>query len=587
MSISKTKDLLGQLSKLEQSVNEYSFEELNTYEAKVLKKSFNDFRYSLENHIYSLDQVRQQDQQKPEQVQVDKKLDCQNQFIAHVSHEIRTPLNSIIGFANLLKEEKLNQSQRKKVQAIQFASNSLLKIINEVLEYSKISSGSKHFETIDFRLQALINDIMFLSETLILDRNIQLLTEIDNQVPKTIKGDPSKLSQVLLNLLGNAIKFVDKGHIKLAVRVIERDENNCILEFSVADTGIGISNEKLNSIFESYAQAEDDTFIKYGGTGLGLSITKEIIEKQNGGIEISSQLGFGTTVTFRIPYVIGDSKNIPVKPTESINVKKGKELLLGTEIMVFEDNLMNQHLIKEQLYQWGCKVYTHMDLKKGLAILATNKIDLVLMDLKMPNINGFEISKAIRTHKAIRINTVPIVAFSADFTEQDSKDCKALGIDDFLLKPYTLDDLMSIIMKNKRTERIPDEFGQLLQKKMIVPRETTNVELDHLLKDCFGELDMLSELIQLFKGNVLEFIGNVKLHLKTENLKEIAFSAHKLKAGFAMLKAQGMRELIVDLEANCKADRPLAVKELYHLFLEDYPLLEQNLDRQFELLNKK
>jgi signal transduction histidine kinase/FixJ family two-component response regulator/HPt (histidine-containing phosphotransfer) domain-containing protein len=586
MSISKTTDLLDQLSQLERSVSEFSFEELSADEAKELKNSFNTFKSSLENQIFTPNQNSDSIKKEPLMV-VDKQEVSQKEFITHVSHEIRTPLNSIIGFANLLKEEKLTSSQQKKVEAIQFASDTLLKLINEVLDYSKISSGNTSFESIDFKLHGLLNDVMFLCETLLVDSKVELLIDIDKSVPKVIKGDPSKLTQVILNLVGNSIKFVNQGYIKVGVFVKEVKENDYVLEFSVSDTGIGISKEKINSIFERYSQADNDTYLKYGGTGLGLSITKEIIEKQNGEIEINSVVGKGTTVSFTIPFSKGDVNNLSVEKTNSLDIKEAKKLLKGTEIMVFEDNLMNQHLILEQLTKWGCNVHTNVTLDKGLAILATKKVDLILMDLKMPNLNGFEVSKAIRLNQNPLISNIPIVAFSADFTEQDGKDCDSIGINDFLLKPYTLNDLMSIIVKNKRDNKPTEEFGLILQKQMIEPKETTIVDLNSLLNDCFGELEMLNELIKLFKTNVLEFIGNVRIHLKSDNLVEIAFSAHKLKASFAMLKATGMHNLILELEANCKANKPDMVKELYESFLNDYPLLENNLNIDLERLNKK
>lgn len=586
MSISKTTDLLGQLSQLERSVGEFSFEELSADEAKVLKKSFNTFKSSLESKIYSPSQ-NNTISEKAESVVVDKQEVSQKQFMTHVSHEIRTPLNSIIGYASLLKEEELTSNQHRKVEAIQFASNTLLKLINEVLDYSKISSGNTSFESIDFKLHGLLNDVMFLCETLLVDSQVDLIIDIDENVPKIMKGDPSKLSQVLLNLVGNSIKFVNHGFIKLGVFVKELNENDYVLEFSITDTGIGISKEKINSIFERYSQAEKDTYIKYGGTGLGLSITKEIIEKQNGEINISSVVGKGTTVSFTLPFSKGDLNSLPIEQEKNLDVEEAKKLLKGAEIMVFEDNLMNQHLILEQLTKWGCNVHTNVTLKKGLTILAAKNIDLILMDLKMPNLNGFEVSKAIRSNENAFIRNTPIVAFSADFTEQDGKDCESIGINDFLLKPYTLNDLMSIILKNKRKNKLTEEFGPILQKQMIEPKETTVVDLNSLLDDCFGELEMLNELIKLFKTNVLEFIGNVTIHIKTDNLVDIAFSAHKLKASFAMLKANGMRNLIVELEANCKANEPSKVKELYELFLNDYPLLENNLNIDLERLNKQ
>lgn len=586
MSISKTTDLLDQLSQLERSVSKFSFEELSADEAKELKNSFNNFKSSLECQIFDPNQNSDSLKKEPLMV-LDKQEVSQKEFITHVSHEIRTPLNNIIGFANLLKEEKLTCSQQKKVEAIQFASNTLLKLINEVLDYSKISSGNTSFESIDFKLHGLLNDVMFLCETLLVDSQVELIIDIDKSVPKVIKGDPSKLSQVILNLIGNSIKFVNQGFIKLGVFVKEVNENDYVLEFSVTDTGIGISKEKINSIFERYSQADNDTYLKYGGTGLGLSITKEIIEKQNGEIVINSVVSKGTTVSFTLPFSKGDVNNISVEKTKNLDIKEAKKLLEGTEIMVFEDNLMNQHLILEQLTKWGCNVHTNVTLEKGLAILATKKVDLILMDLKMPNLNGFEVSKAIRLNENPLIRNTPIVAFSADFTEQDGKDCDSIGINDFLLKPYTLNDLMSIIVKNKRENNPTEEFGLILQKQMIEPKETTIVDLNSLLKDCFGELEMLNELIKLFKTNVLEFIGNVRIHLKTDNLVEIAFSAHKLKASFAMLKATGMHNLILELEANCEANELDKVKELYELFLNDYPLLENNLNIDLERLNKK
>lgn len=586
MSISKTKDLLGQLSKLERSVKEFSFNELSADEAKGLQNSFTIFRSSLENHIYTPYQTPKLDPKDQEQETVEKKLDGQNQFIAHVSQEIQTSVNRIIGFANLFKEEKLNTVQQKKVQAIKFASDALLKTINDLLQYSKISSESDHFETVDFKIRGLVNDIMYLSDTLLIDRSIQLSLEIDQQVPEIIKGDPSKLSQVLLNLFGNAIKFTDKGHIKLRVSVAECGLNDCVLTISVSDTGIGIPKKKLKTIFESCTPAENDTFGKNASTGLGLSITKEIIKKQNGEIEIFSEVGIGTTITLRIPYNIGGSINTLENRIKGVNVNRSKNYLAGTEILVFDDNLKDTHLIREQLTKWGCKVYTHVNLERGLGLLATRKIDVILMDFKMSSLNGFEISKAIRAHNNSRINSVPIIAFSADFTEQESEDCKSIGVHDFILKPHALDELLYIIMKHKRKESSPKAYNELLQKKMIQSKETTIIDLTPVLKDCFGELDMLKELIRLFKGNVLEFIGNVKIHLESNDLSAIAFSAHKLKAGFAMLKATGMRELIVALEANSKANKLDEVKKLYHMFLEDYPLLEQNLDKQLALLNE-
>ena len=311
MSILKTQDLLSQLSQLESSLNDFSFEELTTEEAASLKTSFNDFRSRLENRILNPSEavVRAKPVKKSEDNS--GKDDNGTKLIAHISHEIRTPLNGIIGFANLLREEKLNPSQLKKVDAIQNASYNLRDIINEVLEYSKLTSGVESLDTIDFNFHGLINDVIYLCQTLIVDKNVDLQVSIDSKIPKTMMGDPSKLSQILLNLLGNSIKFVEKGQINLMVGIKEKKQNTYVLDFAVKDTGIGIPKDKLKTVFESYKQAEDDTFSKYGGTGLGLSIVKELVEKQNGKIFVNSIEGKGTEFLFTIPFKKGSPSNIP------------------------------------------------------------------------------------------------------------------------------------------------------------------------------------------------------------------------------------------------------------------------------------
>lgn len=585
MSILKTQDLLSQLSQLESSLNDFSFEELTTEEAASLKTSFNDFRSRLENRILNPSEavVRAKPVKKSEDNS--GKDDNGTKLIAHISHEIRTPLNGIIGFANLLREEKLNPSQLKKVDAIQNASYNLRDIINEVLEYSKLTSGVESLDTIDFNFHGLINDVIYLCQTLIVDKNVDLQVSIDSKIPKTMMGDPSKLSQILLNLLGNSIKFVEKGQINLMVGIKEKKQNTYVLDFAVKDTGIGIPKDKLKTVFESYKQAEDDTFSKYGGTGLGLSIVKELVEKQNGKIFVNSIEGKGTEFLFTIPFKKGSPSNIPKKKSGTINIQKGKELLRGAKILVFEDNLMNQHLINEQLNKWGCKVYVTADAYKGLAILETDAIDVVLMDLKMPGMNGFEVSEEIRSNKNIR--QVPIIALSADFTAQDQERCISSGINDFLLKPYTLDELLIKVLKNKKETSLTPESKNLLKKETITKDNSNVFDLENILEECFGEVEMLQELVRLFKQNVYEFIGTVKISLGTNDFKEISLGAHKLKASLSMFKALQLRDIIIAIEKSCAEKQEAETTKLFEEFLENYPSYEKEIDAAMRNLKGK
>ena len=285
------------LSKLENGLDNYSFSELNTKEASKLKKSFESFKNGLEAKVFGLTApvavVDEKEHNKPKE---------RASMIANVSHEIRTPLNGIVGFIELLQETELDPKQRQLVQAMHAASSNLTNIINELLEFSKLSSGHEVFENVPFHLKNLITEVAFLCDTLITDKKVKLVVDLDENLPENLMGDPSKLSQILLNLLGNAVKFVEKGKISLEVAVKSNEKKKVYIQFLVADTGIGIANDKLQYIFDSYKQAEDDTRIKYGGSGLGLSIVKEIVDRMAGLIAVKSTLGAGTTFKVTLPF---------------------------------------------------------------------------------------------------------------------------------------------------------------------------------------------------------------------------------------------------------------------------------------------
>jgi signal transduction histidine kinase/CheY-like chemotaxis protein len=587
MSKLQTKDLIGQLSDLETTLNGFSFTELSTEEAKILKNSFNRFKMQLNDQIFGTDRISEENFSANKHISLPTPGQ-DNKLIAHVSHEIRTPLNGIIGFTNLLREESLTADQLKKVEAIQSASYNLMEIINEVLEYSKLTAGIENFDSVDFNLHVLLKDIMFLCQTLIVDKSVTLNIDIAPSVPKILIGDPSKLSQIFLNLLGNAIKFIEKGQISLSVAVTEQKNGTHMLQFSVKDTGIGMSKEQLGHVFESYKQAEKDTFSKYGGSGLGLSIVKEIVEKQGGRISVTSILGTGTTFKLLIPFRIGNIQNIPKNKPKLIRTQKGKELLGGTKILVFEDNELNQHLISEQLKKWNCITYVTANPKEGLTLLKTQEIDIILMDLKMPEMNGFEISKSIRALKDPKLNQVPIIAFSADFTAQEQEHCYESGINDFLLKPYTLNELMIKLLKRKKERNLTEDSLSLLKQETIISteqkRETIN--LSALLQECYGEIEMLEELVRLFKQNIYEFIGVVNTAISNQNFEEIYQASHKIRAGLAFMNTNDLKKLIVGMEEGANNTELAKIELLFAQFLAQYPLKEAQIDRELKRLKK-
>lgn len=592
----KSKDLLSQLSHLEHSLSDFSFEELSAAEASSLKKSFDTFRKHLEERIFQpsgTTEITHENDYDTDVKPADKKNEKTtaadaNMLVAQVSHEIRTPLNGIIGFTDLLKEDELTETQLERVNAIQTASYSLMEIINELLEYSKLSAGLEHFEAIDFNLNNLVNDVMYLCNTLLTNKAVQLEAIIDTAIPKILIGDPSKLSQVLLNLLGNAIKFVAHGSISLRIHLKKEKSNTYFLEFTIEDTGIGIAENNLKHIFESFKQAEKDTHVTYGGTGLGLSIVKQIIENQGGNIGVTSKVDEGTTFRFLLPYTKGSAEKL-IQPENPATSKNELQSVKDMRILVFEDNLLNQKLIEQRLKSWGCLIHVTDNGLYGLNILENHKIDLVLMDLKMPNMNGFEVTALIRSNSNKLVSQIPVIALTADFSLHDREKCELHGINDFILKPYTPDELLSKLIKNKK--RIKKTM--LLESKISSPQmpvysDATKINLSVILEECMGKIDLLEELVVLYKQNALEFIGVLRMHLENDDMQEIAFAAHKIKSGLAMMQSESLHSIVVQIQKICKANGDKKhLKFLFNCFVEEYPEVEKAIEEQINALKKK
>lgn len=580
----KSKDLLSHLSNLESKLSDFSFEELTTEEAATLRKTFLSFRAQVEAQVFG----EKMPITLPKKTLPPEAPSAEGMLVANVSHEIRTPLNGIIGFTDLLKESQLTKLQQNHVNAIQSASRTLLDIINELLEYSKLSAGLEQFESVHFNFYSVIRDVAYLCNTLILEKNVTLEVDVDPQIPEVLIGDPSKLSQILLNLMGNAIKFVEKGEIRLGVAQLKAAKEEVLMEFEVSDTGIGIPEEKLEHIFDSFRQAESDTFAKYGGTGLGLSIVKKIIENLNGTITVSSTLGVGTTFTFSIPYGKGKESQKPGKQNPKGRQKGVKEQLKGLRILVFEDNLLNQRLIEQRLKTWECKPYITDNPHYGLGVLEKNHFDLILMDLRMPVMNGFEVTQKIRSHKTEAIRSIPIIALTADFTIRDKEQCATSGINDYILKPYAPEELMQKLLDNKKGIAALDVNAIVQHTPEIQSsEEDTVLDLSGLLEDCGGDLDLLEELIRLYKQNALEFIGNVKLHLKNEDFEGLEFATHKIKSGLAMMQTYGLRKIAVQMHNCSKTEKDLTqIQSLYERFLKEYPMVERTMERELKKLKR-
>ena len=387
--------------------------------------------------------IRQKDLAELEKLKAEQSEKFKQQFLANMSHEIRTPMNSVIGLTNLLMKSKMDQQQEKYLNVIKKSSENLLVIINDILDLSKIEAGKMDFEKIAFSLNDCIDTVyhtmVFKSD----EKNLELKHIIDAAVPEVVIGDPVRLNQILINLAGNAIKFTEKGTVTIHIKELSRGDNISILEFSITDSGIGIAQSQLDKIFESFSQASSDTTRKFGGTGLGLTISKQLVELQQGSIYVQSQVGKGTTFSFKIPYQIGTVDDLN-KSEHGIDDVNGEDLK-GLRILLVEDNGFNQMVAVDTLNDLIPELIIDV-AENGLESLEKLKeadYDIILMDIQMPEMDGFEASERIRKDFSAPKKNVPIMAMTANVTQEEVEKCFNSGMTAHISKPFDPQELLN------------------------------------------------------------------------------------------------------------------------------------------------
>jgi signal transduction histidine kinase len=361
----------------------------------------------------------------------------QEQFLANMSHEIRTPMNGIKGMTDLLLSTSLSTKQHELAEVIKRSVNNLLVIVGDILDFSKIKAGKLNIERITFNVSDILNNATAIFEHRLKKKRLEIFTSIDPTIPQWLIGDPHRLNQVLINLLGNAIKFTDQGHIQVDIALKEQAANGVILAFTVKDTGIGIPESSLPHIFDSFAQGSRDTSRLYGGTGLGLTICKQLVHLQGGDIGVTSAIGKGASFQFNLPYGISESAATDRNAAET--TQDHSKLLAGKRFLVAEDNEINQKLIDYVLRKAGGTVEMFSNGADAIRHLQQDQVfDLIIMDIQMPEMDGYATTRYIRND--LKLQT-PIIAMTATAMKGEQLQCIESGMNEYMTKPFEFTDL--------------------------------------------------------------------------------------------------------------------------------------------------
>ena len=450
-------------------------------------------------------------------------------FLANMSHEIRTPMNAIIGFTRLLKDAQLTAEQKDWLKTIENSGENLLVIINDILDFSKIEAGKIEFEESEINIASIVQATCAMLELKSQNKGIDLLLSIDSHIPDLVLGDSVRLTQALINLLSNGIKFTDKGSVTCNVSLINESRDNVEVRFDVIDTGIGIPQDKLGMIFDSFSQVSVSTTRKYGGTGLGLTITRKIIEQQGGKISVKSVLNEGSCFSFTLKF--HKTESVSVSNLENTQISHF-DSASNLKLLLVEDNIVNQKLAQAFFNKWGIVADLADNGLIALKLLEKTNYDLILMDLQMPEMDGYEATRHIRQNELTK--HIPIIAMTAHALKGEVEKCMKIGMNDYISKPFAPTELLSKIIKytqSKQVEARPIEQKSAEQK----PVETTpEFNLDYI-KELSGNSDeFLHDIISLFLKDTPAQLQNIENAFKENDWTRLKLAAHKLKSSIGM-----------------------------------------------------
>lgn len=503
---------------------------------------------------------------------------AEKDFLANMSHEIRNPINAIAGLTNLMYDTSLSSDQLDYLNNIKYSADILLGLISDVLDISKIESGKMELneQSIDLleNVRAVVQTYQFRS-----NKKVQYKVDLDPQIDFDVVADPTIINQILLNLIGNASKFTEVGEIITSLRLLENSADEVKISCSVSDTGIGMEEEQLKHIFESFKQADKQTKLKYGGTGLGLTIVQRLVGMYGGSVEVNSKLGEGSQFSFNM--IFRKSKTRHQEEVEA----KGKDILPEgiNHVLIVEDNKMNQQYLIGLLNKWEISYDLANHGGEALELLKKHTYDLVLMDIRMPVMDGYETTIRIRSAEHNPNRNIPIIALTASALVDEKEKAISAGMNHHLSKPFSPEQLLYI-------------FDQLTEEDLM--RDTGSTEkfvfsdqLDRAYLDSFyGEdYERAQLMFQIFLSNIDAEVDQLNMHLNSEKWEELATLAHRIKPNFVMVGLSHLTDQMVEIEQAAKQLDTVKAQNLVPEFLVQFKtnrqLVENELDKLSNWIN--